>query len=121
AVETLTLSSSGGADVVTYHNDAARTGQNLNETILTPATVNVSTFGKLGFFPVDGKVDAQPLYLSGVAIPGQGTHNVLYVATEHDSVYAFDAASGAVLWQVSLLGSGETTSDARGCGQVTPE
>src|SRR5207244_8515119 len=87
----------------------------------TPSNVGVSAFGKVGFFPVDGKVDAQPLYLSGVSISGQGTHNVLYVATEHDSVYAFEAASGTVLWQVSLLRSGETTSDARGCGQVTPE
>jgi outer membrane protein assembly factor BamB len=71
---------------------------------------------------VDGKVDAQPLYLSGVSISGQGTHNVLYVVTEHDSVYAFDAASGAVLWQVSLLGSGETPSDqVDGCDYVEPE
>jgi hypothetical protein len=81
----------------------------------------MSSFGKIGFFPVDGKVDAQPLYLSGVSIPGQGTHNVLYVATEHDSVYGFDADTGAVLWRVSLLGSGETTSDGRGCSQVVPE
>ena len=110
-----------GSDVVTYHNDAARTGQNLTETILTSSTVNVSIFGKIGFFPADGKVDAQPLYLSGVAIPGQGTHNILYVATEHDSVYGFDADTGAVLWRVSMLGSGETPSDGRGCSQVVPE
>jgi len=70
---------------------------------------------------VDGKVDAQPLYASAVAIPSQGTHNVLFVATEHDSVYAFDADTGAQLWQVSLLQTGETTSDDRGCEQVTPE
>jgi hypothetical protein len=116
-----TWTPSSVAAVLTYHNDNARTGQYLNETILTPSNVDASTFGKVGFFPVDGKVDAQPLYLSGVSISGQGTHNVLYVATEHDSVYAFDAASGAVLWQVSLLGSRETTSDDRGCAQVTPE
>src|SRR2546422_11753587 len=66
-------------DVVTYHNDIARTGQNLSETFLNASTISVSTFGKTGFFPVDGKVDAQPLYLSGVAVPGQGSHNVLYV------------------------------------------
>jgi len=118
---TRTASSTSGTDVVTYHNDVARTGQNLNESILTPTTVNVSTFGKLGVFAVDGKVDAQPLYLSSVAIPGGGTHDVLYVATEHESVYAMDAVTGAVLWRTSLLGAGETTSDTRSCGQVTPE
>jgi hypothetical protein len=108
-------------DVLTYHNDVSRTGQNLTETLLSPSTVSVSTFGKVSFFPVDGKVDAQPLYLSGVAIAGQGTHNILYVATEHDSVYAFDADTAAVLWRVSMLGLGETTSDGRGCSQVVPE
>jgi hypothetical protein len=108
-------------DMVTYHNDTARTGQNLNEIDLTPASVSVSTFAKIGFFGVDGRVDAQPLYLSGVAIPGQGTHSVLYVASEHDTLYAFDADTGVVLWRVSLLGSGESPSDDRGCGQVTPE
>jgi outer membrane protein assembly factor BamB len=121
AVATRVVTSSVVVDVVTYHNDNARTGQNLSETILTPATVVTTAFGKTGFFPVDGKVDAQPLFLSGVAIPGMGTHDVLYVATEHDSVYALDAATGVVLWRASMLGSGETTSDTRGCGQVTPE
>lgn len=108
-------------DVATYHNDNARTGQNLAETLLNPGNVSSTTFGKVGFISVDGKVDAQPLHLSNVNIPGQGTRNVLYVVTEHDSLYAFDAVSGAALWQVSLLGAGETTSDARGCSQVTPE
>jgi len=116
-----TATSLGSANVLTYHNDIARTGQNLVETILTPATVSASTFGKVGFFPVDGKVDAQPLMLSGVAIAGQGTHNVVYVATEHDSVYAFDSDSGAVLWHVSVLGAGEVPSDGRNCSQVVPE
>jgi hypothetical protein len=115
------LTSAGRADVLTYHNDNARSGQNLNETTLTLASVTVSSFGKTGFLAVDGKVDAQPLYLSAVAIPGGGTHNVLYVATEHDSVYGFDADTGAVLWHLSLLGPGETTSDGRGCSQVVPE
>src|SRR5579864_3961573 len=115
------LTSAGGTDVLTYHNDNARTGQNLNETILTPATVKLTSFGKIGFFAVDGKVDAQPLLLSGVPIAGQGSHNVLYVATEHDSVYAIDSNTGAVMWHVSLLGSGESTSDGRGCSQVVPE
>jgi hypothetical protein len=121
AATTRMTTSSVAVDVVTYHNDTARTGQNLNETLLTPSTVSVSTFGKIGFFPVDGRVDAQPLFLSRVAIPGMGTHDVLYVVTEHDSVYALDAASGGVLWHASMLGSGETTSDTRGCSQVTPE
>jgi outer membrane protein assembly factor BamB len=110
-----------GTDVVTYHNDAARTGQNLNESFLTPANITMTMFGKLGFLPVDGKVDAQPLYLSAVAMPGRGSPNVLYVATEHDSLYAFDADAGTLLWRVSVLGTGETTSDGRGCSQVVPE
>jgi len=108
-------------DVVTYHNDIARTGQNLNETILTTANVNSTTFGKIRSLSVDGKVDAQPLYLASLQNVGGGTHNVVYVATEHDSVYAFDADSGAQLWKVSMLGASETTSDARGCDQVVPE
>ncbi|MGB6897062.1 MAG: hypothetical protein WBE12_00605 [Candidatus Acidiferrum sp.] len=113
-------------NVVTYHYDNLRTGQNLNETILTQANVNSTTFGKLGAFTVDGLVDAQPLYLSAVAMPTVGTRNVLYVATENDSVYAFDADSvngntGTFLWKVSLLATGETASDNRGCGQVTPQ
>ena len=108
-------------DVVTYQYDNGREGANQSETTLTPANVKSTTFGKLGFYSVDGLVDGQPLYLWQVSIPGNGTHNVLYVVTEHDSVYAFDADTGATLWQVSLLGSGETTSDNRGCSQVTPE
>ncbi len=108
-------------DVLTYHNDNARTGQALAETILTPSNVNSSQFGKLFQEKVDGKVDAQPLYASAVTIPGHGIHNMLFVATEHDSVYAFDADNGGQLWKVSLLPAGETPSDDRGCGQVTPE
>jgi outer membrane protein assembly factor BamB len=107
-------------DVLTYHNDIGRTGQNLNETILTPANVNATTFGKVGFFAADGKVDAQPLFVESLAIAG-GTHNVLYVVTEHDSVYALDADSGTQLWQVSTLGKNETPSDDLGCGQITKE
>ena len=110
-----------GTNVTTYHNDNARTGQNLTETILTPSNVNSSSFGKLFVIAVDGKVDAQPLYLTQVSIPNQGMHNVLYVATEHGSVYGLDADSGKVLWQVSMLGTGETTSDDHGCPQITPE
>lgn len=107
--------------VTTYHNDNARTGLNSNETTLTPANVNPSSFGKLFVIPVDGKVDAQPLYLPNLSIPNQGTHNVLYVATEHGTVYGFDADTGSQLWKVSTLASGEITGDDGGCGQVSPE
>jgi hypothetical protein len=107
--------------VLTWHNDNARTGQNLQETILAPANVNASSFGKLFTIGVDGNVDGQPLYVPGLTIPGQGVHNVLYIATEHDSLYAVDADNGAVLKKVTLLVGSETTSDIRGCDQVTPE
>lgn len=110
-----------GVDVATYHNDALRSGLNSKETILTLANVNAQHFGRIGFWSVDGKVDAQPLYLAHLPLPGLGSRNVLYVATEHDSFYAFDADHGTQLWKVSLLESGESTSDDRGCGQVIPE
>ena len=106
--------------VLTYHNDVARTGQNLNETTLTTSNVNSSSFGKLFVITVDGKVDAQPLYLPNLTV-NQATHNVLFVATEHGSVYGFDADTGTQLWQITTLSSGETTSDDHGCGQITPE
>jgi outer membrane protein assembly factor BamB len=107
-------------DVVTYKNDLARTGQNLTESVLTPANVNASGFGLLRLLAVDGKVDGQPLYLSALGI-GSSSHNAVFVATENDSVYAFDADNGATLWQVSLLASGETPSDPPGgCGQIAP-
>ena len=129
SVATLTVNPStapSGIDVITYHFDNLRTGQNVNEMTLTPANVRQATFGKLGEFPVDGLVDAQPLLLSGLAIPGKGNKNVLYAVTEHDSIYAFDADSisptgGTILWQTTALLSAETTSDDRGCAQVTPE
>ena len=92
-----------GTDVTTYHNDNARTGQNLTETVLTTANVNPQTFGLLHNLAVDGKVDAEPLYLSQLPVAG-GVYNVVFIATEHDSVYAFDADTGAQLWRVSLLG-----------------
>ena len=105
----LGLASLGRAqvNVLTYHNDAARAGANLNETILTPSNVKPSTFGKLFSYSVDGYVYAQPLYVSGLAIPGKGTHNAVLVATEHNTVYCFDAdsntgTSNGVLWQVNL-------------------
>ena len=94
--------------VTTQHNDNARTGQNLQETVLTPSNVNVKAFGKLWSYSVDGYVYAQPLYVPNVAIPGQGIHNVLYVVTEHDSVFALDADSiggekTTPLWQASFI------------------
>ena len=113
--------STSGIDVTTYHNDVARTGQNLSETILTPGNVSSSSFGKLFVISVDGKVDGEPLYLSGMTVPGKGIHNVLYLVTEHGSVYAVDADTGTTLWQVSTPQPGETTSDNHGCSQITPE
>ena len=110
----------GTARVLTYHNDVARTGQNLEENILTLSNVNAEQFGKVGFLTTDGMVDAEPLYVSNVGIGG-AAHNVVFVATEHDSVYAFDADSLAQLWHVTVLGPDEIPSDDRQCGQVTPE
>ncbi len=138
-VLTLALSSCGGGgnsarsgsqdvalsnlSVATWHYDNARTGATLNESSLTPANVNSGTFGKVFILPVDGAVIGQPLYLGSVPVAGKGAHNVLYVATLHDSVYAFDAdgTSSSPLWTKSLLGSGETTvpMSVQGCQNVT--
>lgn len=107
-------------DVATYHYDNARDGLNPEETVLTPTNVNSANFGKIGFDPVDGKVDAQPLYVANVPV-GNQLHNVLYVASEHATVYAFDADNGAQLWKTSILGAGDSTSDDHGCSQITPE
>ena len=113
--------------VLTYHNDLARTGQNLSETLLTPASVSSGKFGQLFSYPVDGQVYTQPLYMPGVVIPGKGIHNVVFAATEHDSVYAFDADNylAAPLWHVSFINpaQGVTTASAAnlGCGSIVPE
>lgn len=107
---TLSVNAHGPTDVLTFHNDIARTGQNLTETALIPGNVSLAKFGKLGFYPVDGLVDAEPLYASNVTIPGNGKHNLLIAATESDSVYAFDADSGATIWHVSVSKPGETAS-----------
>jgi hypothetical protein len=116
----LTLAASSGVNVTTYHNDNARDGWNASEITLTPQNVTVNTFGKLSELPVDGKVDAQPLYVSGLSIASQ-THNVLIVVTENASAYAFDADSGTLLWKVTALGANETPSDDHGCNQITPQ
>jgi hypothetical protein len=116
------------AGTFTFHNDTFRTGQNVNETVLTTGNVNAAQFGKRFSFPVDGYVYAQPLYVAGVTIPSQGTHNVAYVATEHDTVFAFDA-DGLVstpLWKTSFIdeGAGVTSipgGDVFTCGVVDPE
>ncbi len=107
----------------TYHNDNLRTGQDLSETVLTLSNVNQNQFGKLFSYPIDGMAFASPLYVANVSIPGQGYHNVVYVATENDSVYAFDAdgLSTTPLWQVSFLKSGVTTvpcADTGECGDI---
>ncbi|MDE3181544.1 MAG: hypothetical protein KGM47_18015, partial [Acidobacteriota bacterium] len=111
------------AGMFTYHNDNLRTGGNLDETVLTPANVNQKQFGKLFSYPLDGIAFASPLYVANVNIPGQGYHNVVYVATENDSVYAFDAdgRSTPPLWRVSFLSSGVTPvpcSDTGECGDI---
>jgi hypothetical protein len=95
--------------MLTWHNDLSRTGQNLQETFLTRANVNSKTFGKLFSFPVDGQIFGQPLYVSNVVIPGKGTFNVIYVVTENDSVYAFDAdgVNTTALWSDSFINSGK--------------
>ena len=112
----------------TIHNDNLRTGQNLNETALTPATVSSATFGKLFTYPLDGLTHGSALYVASVSIPGKGFHNVVYVATEHDTVYAFDAdgLSASPLWQVSFINpaAGVTTVPAADTGEggdIAPE
>src|SRR5579862_1216626 len=120
----------GQTPVLTQHNNNARTGQNTSETILNTSNVNVNQFGKLFAMPADGQIYAQPLYVPGVTING-GVHNVVILATENDSVYAYDAdLSGAPLWKASMVdaahgaGSGETalqTATTTGCSDMQPQ
>lgn len=128
------LAASAQVSLLTQHNDISRTGQNLNETILTPSNVNPTQFGKLFSLAVDGQVYAQPLYIPGISIGGV-VHNVLIVATENDSVYAFDAdsntsANAKPLWVASMVdaahGAGATeraliTSSTIGCTDLQPK
>jgi hypothetical protein len=119
------IGSGFGADVLTYHNDNARTGLNSLEATLTPFNVNAGSFGLIRNLPVDGAVFAQPLYVSNAQVfsggQSQGLHNLVIVATEHDSVYAFDADTGALYWQASMLGPGEVPSDGLGCSDLPTE
>ncbi|HYL38193.1 MAG TPA: hypothetical protein VEV17_19910 [Bryobacteraceae bacterium] len=116
-------------NVLTYQYDNTRAGANLNETLLAPANVNSRQFGELFSQPVDGYIYGQPLYLAGVNMAGQGVHNVVFVATEHDSVYAFDAddnagPNSAPLWQVNFLDPPTITTVPRedvDCDQIVPE
>jgi hypothetical protein len=127
AILTVTGNPTTSADVVTHHYDISRSGVNPAETTLTTSNVNSTTFGRVGEFSVDGQIDGQTLYLSQLAIPGQGAKNVLFVATEKDSVYAVDADSisgtnATAIWKSSLLGSGEAPADAGSlpCGNINP-
>ena len=97
----------------TSHGDSARSAANINETLLAPSNVNKNSFGRLFSFPVDYVVMAQPLYVPNVNIPGQGTHNVMYVVTQADSVYAIDADTGTQLWYASMLNVGGTTASGK--------
>ena len=114
------VSSGPPTDVLTYHNDFMRTGQNLTETALTPTTVNNSTFGLLRILAADGVVDATPLVVTNLTIAG-ATRTVVYFATENDSVYAYDANTFQMLAKVSLLAAGETAAVDNACDQVTPK
>jgi hypothetical protein len=91
--------------VLTQHNDNGRTGQNVSETVLTPQNVAAKTFGKVFSFSVDGQIYSQPLYVPNVTIPGKGTHNMVYVETQNDSLYGFDAdgLSSTPLLQLSFV------------------
>ena len=113
------------AGVYTYHNDISRTGANLKEFALTTTNANTATFGKLFSVPVDGYVYAQPLWMANVNFGGT-IHNVVFVATEHDSLYAIDADNGTILWQQSFINlpAGISTLDSNndiGCGDLVPE
>src|SRR5579862_7029477 len=125
-VSLCSLGAWGQLNVLTHRYDAARDGQNVNETMLTPTNVNQTQFGNIFTLTVDGYVAAQPLYMQGLNIGGLGAHDVLFVATMHDSVYALDADNlngSAPLWQTSFINpsAGVTTVPIadQGCPNVT--
>jgi hypothetical protein len=125
---TASVTVNGYSGMLSWHNDLSITGQNLKETALNTSNVNQNLFGKLFSYSLDGQSFAQPLYVANVPIPGQGTHNVIYVGTEHDTVYAFDADKGGSgpLWSVNFTnpGAGITTvpaADVGGGGPIAPE
>jgi hypothetical protein len=115
------------AQITTSQYDNSRTGATLTEKTLTPQNVNAKQFGKLGALKVDGAVYAQPLFIPSVEIPNKGTHDVLFVATEHNSVYAFDASrpGDPPLWQVSFLDEARgvtfVSEDDAQCPFIRPE
>ena len=108
------------SDVLTYHYNVFRQGYTSHETTLTPSNVNFTTFGKINFFPVDGKVDAQPLFVNKQNIGGN-LNDTVYVVTENDSAYAFSANSGRQFWHVSVLQAGESAADDFGCDSISPQ
>ncbi len=117
---TLIVSAAGpSVDIVTYHVDVGRTGLNANETTLTLTNVNSSSFGLIRTFAGDDQVNGEPLYLTGLTVGGTA-QNVVYFATESDSVYAYNADTGTLLWKTSVLETGETPSGDHGCGQISP-
>jgi Immunoglobulin I-set domain len=126
ATLTVNASSGGGStDVLTHHYDVSRSGVNSTEALLTTSNVNSTTFGKVGEFAVDGQIDGQALFLSQLAIPGLGNKDILYVATENDTVYAVDAqsiggSSATILWQTRVLPNGETPATSLPCGNISP-
>ncbi len=125
-----TLPTGSAISMLTFHYDNTRIGANTNETILTPAIVNTNNFGLLKKYTVDGYVYTEPLYVPNVVVPGQGTHNMVIIATEHDTVYAFDAdgnagTNGGMLWHtnlgISALCANQTAFGARYCGNCYPD
>ncbi len=112
--------------VTTYRNNNARTGANSTETSLTPSNVNVVTFGRLAAVPVTGAIYAQPLYVPGVTTADGKSHNLVFVATEHDQVYGIDADTYSIVWHKDFLGSTGTVttlsdSDVNNCPAINPE
>ena len=124
----VTLAAQASVNVTTWRYDTTRTGQNVNETLLSPSNVNVTSFGKLYSYSVDGHVYAQPLYIAALPIAGV-PHNVLFVVTEHDTLYAFDANQNLQLWKVNLIdmahgapsGATPVPSGDLGTNDIVPE